>query len=120
MDRFPAHAFAGQAAADDTGSAIVLNDGLALAASTAWKPRTHAVVSIDIAPAARVDTLAAAVDIPAAVPADSGAALRADLTFAPDGWAANGWALDGGEAAQSSDCDGFEQEMAPSPRSVLR
>jgi len=61
------------------------------------------VVSIHIALVARVDTLAAVVDIPAAVPADSGAALRADLTFAADGLVANGWVPDGARVAQSSD-----------------
>jgi hypothetical protein len=145
LDRSPAHAFAGRAAADDTGSATVQNDGLALAASMASGPRTRAAVSIHIAlevrvdiPAAVVDSLFAAelavpvvvptdifavvpIDIPpAGVPVESAVALQTGLTFVPDGLVATGWDLDGGEAAQSSDYDGPEREMAPLPSPALR
>ena len=154
LDRFPAHAFAGRAAADGTGSTIAQNDGLALAASMALEPHSlvagstrialaaqidipaavvdslfavklevPAVVLVDIrAAAAPTDTLVAAVelDIPAAVSVDTAAALRDGLTFVPAGLVATGWALDGGEAAQSSDYDGPEREMAPLPSPALR
>ena len=146
LDRSPARAFAGRAAADDTGSATVQNDGLALAASMASEPRTRAVVSTHIALVARVDihvarrgslfvvvklqvrvaaptdTFAAVrADMPAAgVPVDSVAALRAGLAFAPDGLVANGWVLEDGGAAQSFGCDGSERQMAQSPRPALR
>lgn len=132
-DRSLAHAFAGRAAADDTGSTIVQNDGLALAASMASEPGKRAAVSIHIALVARVDIPAAVVDTlfaaelavrigtpAAAVPVDTASGLRAGLTSAPDGSVANGWALDDGKAAQSSGCDGPERDPAQSPRSALR
>jgi hypothetical protein len=142
LDRFVARAFAGRVAADDTGSAIVQSDGLALAASRAWEPRTRAAASIHIALVAGFGTPAAAVDslfvlkvaVPAAVPVDdthaavlifvvvpidSAAALRAGLTFAADGLVANGWVLDGGGAARF-DCDDPERDTAQSPRPALR
>jgi hypothetical protein len=125
-DRFVAHAFAGLAAAGDTGLAIAPNDGLAPAVSTAWGPHSlaaawvdiPAAVPADIPVAARVDTHAAVpAEIFAVAPTDSGVALRAGLTFAPDGLVANGWVLDGG-GAESSDCDGPERDTAQSPRSA--
>jgi hypothetical protein len=137
LDRSPAHAFAGRAAADGTGSTIAQNDGLAPAASMASEPRNRAAASIHIALAAQADIPAVVVDslfaveldilvvamelgIPAAVSVDTAAALRDGLTVVPDGLVATGWALDGGEAAQSSDYDGPEREMAPLPRPALR
>jgi len=89
----------------------------------AWGPRARAAVSIHIALVARVDTPAAAltdihaavlVEIFAVVPIDSAAALRDDSTFA-----ANGFVLDAGGAAQCSDCDDPERDTAQSPRSAL-
>jgi hypothetical protein len=115
----------------------------------AWEPPARAAVSTHIVRAARVGTPAAAVDslfavkvaVPAAVPTDIHAAVPVDthaavlilvavpvdtaadfgddLTFAPDGWVANGWALDGGGAARF-DCDGPERDTAQWPRSALR
>ncbi|MCU1272032.1 MAG: hypothetical protein JWN74_3326 [Acidobacteriaceae bacterium] len=151
LDRFAARVFAGRGAADELGSAIVQNDGLALEANMASEPRALVAVSIHIALVARVDIPAATrdslfvvklqipvavpagivavpIDIPAvvrveisaAVPTDSAAALRAGLTFAPGGLVASGWALDDGGAAQSSGCDGPEREMAPLPWPALR
>jgi hypothetical protein len=145
LDRSPAHAFAGRAAADDTGSAIVQNDGLVLAVSMASELRTRAVVSIHIALVVRIDIHAATmgslfvvvklqvpaaaptdifavapIDIPVAVRIDIVAALRADPTFAPDGLVASGWALDDGGAAQSSACDDPARDMAQSPGPALR
>jgi hypothetical protein len=87
LDRSPAHAFAGRAAADDTGSAIAQNDGLALAASMASGPRTRAAVSIHIALAVRVDIPAAVVDslfaaelaVPVVVPTDIFAVVPIDI-----------------------------------------
>ena len=71
-----------------------------------------AAVPIDIPAVVRVE-------ISVVVPIDSVAALRAGLTFAPGGLVANGWALDGAGAAQSSDCDCSERHMAPLPRPAL-
>ena len=90
LDRSPAHAFAGRAAADDTGSTIVQNDGLALAASMASEPGKRAAVSIHIALVARVDSPAATIDslfvvklaAPVAVPTDIFAVAPIDIRAA--------------------------------------
>ena len=79
----------------------------------------RAAVPVDTSALVRIDTHAVVRVEVSAARIDSAAAIQAGLTFAPDGLVASGWALDGGEAAQCSDCDP-ERDSAQLPRPALR